>query len=202
MQTDSILLSCSEILRKHHRILVYFVTWRDTWNISGVAAWFWWHMYSCLSSLLFIMFQATREIPKPGEEWSYSKHVGLSWHLLIEARKAEDDNKSSQILVWDGNFPPEKEVRGIKLFWSYPGNLYEANLKTSACTLAWKIPWTEKPGRLQSMRLRRVGHDWATSLSLFTFIAFSLENSFSKLFFLYSSVSVYTLKLLTERQMK
>ena len=37
-------------------------------------------------------------------------------------------------------------------------------------TLAWKIPWTEEPGRLQSMGPRRVGHDWATSLSLFTFI--------------------------------
>ena len=37
-------------------------------------------------------------------------------------------------------------------------------------TLAWKIPWTEEPGRLQSMGLRRVGHDWATSLSLFTFL--------------------------------
>ena len=35
-------------------------------------------------------------------------------------------------------------------------------------TLAWKIPWMEEPGRLQSMGLRRVGHDWATSLSLFT----------------------------------
>ena len=33
-------------------------------------------------------------------------------------------------------------------------------------TLAWKIPWTEEPGRLQSMGLWRVGHDWATSLSL------------------------------------
>ena len=32
-------------------------------------------------------------------------------------------------------------------------------------TLAWEIPWTEEPGRLQSMRLLRVGHDWATSLS-------------------------------------
>ena len=36
-------------------------------------------------------------------------------------------------------------------------------------TLAWKIPWMEEPGRLQSMGLLRVGHDWATSLSLFTF---------------------------------
>ena len=39
-------------------------------------------------------------------------------------------------------------------------------------TLAWKIPWTEKPGRLQSMGLLGVGHDCATtlSLSLFTFM--------------------------------
>ena len=37
-------------------------------------------------------------------------------------------------------------------------------------TLAWKIPWTEEPVRLQSMGSLRVGHDWATSLSLFTFM--------------------------------
>ena len=37
-------------------------------------------------------------------------------------------------------------------------------------TLAWKIPWTEEPGRLQSTGSRRVGHDWVTSLSLFTFM--------------------------------
>ena len=37
-------------------------------------------------------------------------------------------------------------------------------------TLAWKIPWTEKPGGLQSTGSRRVGHNWATSLSLFTFL--------------------------------
>ena len=37
-------------------------------------------------------------------------------------------------------------------------------------TLAWKIPWTEDPGRLQSMVSLGVGHDQATSLSLFTFM--------------------------------
>ena len=37
-------------------------------------------------------------------------------------------------------------------------------------TLAWKIPWTEEPGRLQSMGSLRVGQDSATSLSLFTFM--------------------------------
>ena len=42
-------------------------------------------------------------------------------------------------------------------------------------TLAWKIPWTEEPGRLQSMGSLGVGHDWATSLSLFTFHFDALE---------------------------
>ena len=37
-------------------------------------------------------------------------------------------------------------------------------------TLAWKIPWTEEPGRLAVHGVARVGHDWATSLSLFTFM--------------------------------
>ena len=37
-------------------------------------------------------------------------------------------------------------------------------------TLAWKIPRTEEPGRLQSMMALGVRHDWATSLSLFTFL--------------------------------
>ena len=37
-------------------------------------------------------------------------------------------------------------------------------------TLAWKTPWMEEPGGLQCMGSLRVGHDWATSLSLFTFM--------------------------------
>ena len=37
-------------------------------------------------------------------------------------------------------------------------------------TLAWKIPWTEEPGGLPSMGSHRVGHNWATSLSRFTFM--------------------------------
>ena len=48
--------------------------------------------------------------------------------------------------------------------------LVEKAMAPHSSTLAWKIPWTEEPGRLQSMGSRRVGHDWATSLSLFTFL--------------------------------
>ena len=43
-------------------------------------------------------------------------------------------------------------------------------MATHSSTLAWKILWTEEPGGLQSMESRRVGHDWATSLSRFTFM--------------------------------
>ena len=46
----------------------------------------------------------------------------------------------------------------------------EKAMATHSSTPAWKIPWMEEPSRLQSMGLLRVGHDWATSLSLFTFM--------------------------------
>ena len=50
------------------------------------------------------------------------------------------------------------------------GGASEKAMGPHSSTLAWKIPWTEEPGRLQSMGSRRVGHDWVTSLSLFTFM--------------------------------
>ena len=40
-------------------------------------------------------------------------------------------------------------------------------MATHSSILAWKIPWMEKPGRLQSVGSQRVGHNWATSLSFF-----------------------------------
>ena len=42
----------------------------------------------------------------------------------------------------------------------------EKAMATHSSTLTWKIPWTEEPGRLQSMGSLRVRHDWVTSLSL------------------------------------
>ena len=47
-------------------------------------------------------------------------------------------------------------------------NLLEKAMATLSSILAWKIPWTEEPGRLQSIGSQRVGHDWATSLTHFT----------------------------------
>ena len=43
----------------------------------------------------------------------------------------------------------------------------EKEMATHSSTLAWKIPWMEEPGRLQSVGSWRVGHNWATSLTFF-----------------------------------
>ena len=51
----------------------------------------------------------------------------------------------------------------------------EKAMAPHSSTLAWKIPWMEEPGRLQSMGSLRVGHDWATSLSLFHFTTLEKE---------------------------
>ena len=46
----------------------------------------------------------------------------------------------------------------------------EKAMAPHSSTLAWKLPWMEKPGRLQSLGSLRVGPDSVTSLSLFTFM--------------------------------
>ena len=61
-----------------------------------------------------------------------------------------------------------------KLKDSYTHNKEKAMVPHSN-TLAWKIPWTEEPGRLQSMGLWRVRNDWVTSFSLFYFHALEKE---------------------------
>ena len=49
-----------------------------------------------------------------------------------------------------------EETQVQSLGWEDP---LEKGVETHSNTLAWRIPWTEEPGRLQSTGLRRVGHD-------------------------------------------
>ena len=53
------------------------------------------------------------------------------------------------------------EMRVLSLGWEDP---LEKEMAIHSSTIDWKIPWTEEPGRLQSMGSQRVGRDWATSL--------------------------------------
>ena len=56
-----------------------------------------------------------------------------------------------------------QETRVQSLGWEYP---LEKETATHSSIHAWRIPWTEEPGGLQSMGSQRVRHDWATSLHL------------------------------------
>jgi len=55
------------------------------------------------------------------------------------------------------------ETRIRALGWEDP---LEKEMAIHSSSISWKIPWTEKPGRLQSMGSQRAGHDWATSLAV------------------------------------
>ena len=59
--------------------------------------------------------------------------------------------------------PAMRETRVWSLGWEDP---LEKGMATHSSILAWRIPWTEEPGGLQSTGSQRVGHDWATSRSL------------------------------------
>ena len=66
-----------------------------------------------------------------------------------------------------------KKIRQRKIkicFHLYIESKMEKAMGTHSSTLAWKIPWMEEPDGLQSMGSLKVGHDWVTSLSLFTFM--------------------------------
>ena len=50
-------------------------------------------------------------------------------------------------------------MKGKKLFGGFQAVKVEKAMATHSSTVAWKVPWVEEPGKLQSMGLQRVGHD-------------------------------------------
>ena len=75
-------------------------------------------------------------------------------------------------------------------------DLLEKEMATHSSTLAWKIPWTEEPVRLQSMGSQRVGYDWATSMLKDRCLR---KQNFMKFrnFFFFTSLVVQWLRLCT-----
>ena len=63
---------------------------------------------------------------------------------------------------WEKCLPAMQETRVQSLDREDP---LEKEMATHSSTLAWKIPWTEEPCKLQSMGSQRVGHDWAGHLT-------------------------------------
>ena len=70
--------------------------------------------------------------------------------------------------------PTMRETR----VWSLGGeDPLEKEMETHSSILAWKIPWTEEPSRLQAMGSQRVRHDWVTSYSLTEILKFNIQKT-------------------------
>ena len=75
--------------------------------------------------------------------------------------------RASLVAQMVNHLPGMWETQVRPLGWEDP---LEKEMATHSSTLTWKIPWSEEPGRLQTMGSLRVRHNRATSLSLFPFI--------------------------------
>ena len=89
---------------------------------------------------------------------------------------SQDPSHCTQWAASDGPSAPWKMAPAPGGQIHPPACSQEKAMVPHSSTLAWKIPWMEESGRLQSMGSRRVGHDWATSLSLFILQCSCLEN--------------------------
>ena len=94
-----------------------------------------------------------------------SKHLLISWlqspsSVILEPKKIKSVT-ASLVAQMVKHLPAMWDTRVQSLGWE---DLLEKDMATHSRTLAWKIPWTEEPGGLQSMGSQRVRHDWSTSL--------------------------------------
>ena len=89
------------------------------------------------------------------------KNVDVYRFILLKKKNRDLVNNkpniwASLVAQWVKNPPAMQETRVRSLGQEDP---LEKEMATYSSILAWSIPWTEKPGRLQSMGSRRVGHD-------------------------------------------
>ena len=121
-----------------------------------------------------------------------SKDTGMGWHFPLQGVFPYFSPLNSVSHIETLNTIRESNIKDSPCwrevaFRQVPGNLRndmrwvpwfsfpciyptEKAMAPHSSTLAWKIPWMEEPGGLQSMGSLRVGDEWATSLSLFTFM--------------------------------
>ena len=82
--------------------------------------------------------------------------------MKIKAPASQSFKETSLVAQMVKHLPTVRDIQVQSLGQEDP---LEKEMATHSSALAWKIPWMEKPGRLQSMGSQRVGHDRATSLS-------------------------------------
>ena len=153
----------------------FFTIWATGKTLPTSHTWLWnverWTVLCSVTQLcLTLCNHLDCSLPDSSVHEIFSgKNTGVSGHFLLP-----------------GIFPIQESKLHLWVSWIHRQILYhcatwevwliilykkqsEKAMAPHSSTLAWKIPRTEEPGGLQSMGLLRVGHDWATSLSLFTF---------------------------------
>ena len=97
------------------------------------------------------------------EYFCFSKSTGL-WYFFLQ--HLWETNTRVSLVAQTVNLPAMREIWVQSLGWE---DFLEKGMANHSSIFAWRIPWTEKPGRLQSMGSQRVRHDWATNAFMFTF---------------------------------
>ena len=86
------------------------------------------------------------------KDWALDNCTSKRW--WEEGRKLRQRLSFENVIL-----PAMRETWVQSLGWEDP---LEKGTANNSSILVWRIPWAEEPGRLQSMGLQRVGHDWAT----------------------------------------
>ena len=105
--------------------------------------------YSCLGNPMDrgSWWTMVHTVPRVKYDWATSLSLFLWTSLVAQTVKHLSTMQETWVPSLGREDPMEKEMA------------------IHSSTIAWKIPWIEEPGGLQSMGSQRVGHDWATSLS-------------------------------------
>ena len=119
--------------------------------------------------------------------WSFCKSLGSCWGCrgavylqswagsILKSEKQTSESRE-MVALWDKFLSSEdlsctlNFLFYIQIFWGSSKRKMDKAVAPHSSALAWKIPWMEEAGGLQSMGSLGVGHNWATSLSLFTFM--------------------------------
>ena len=145
-QTWSMYCGCLELWSGKDFAVSFGLSRRESWSIN-----------------------ACHEQGKGGESDAYELFIWYPWTdfltrlLSVLPWSVKWAELASLVAQMVKHMPAMQETCVQFLGWEDP---LEKEMATHSSTLAWKIPWTEEPGRLQSMGSQSVRHDWVTSLSL------------------------------------
>ena len=95
-----------------------------------------------------------RIFPDPGDQTQISRNAG-GFFIIWATKEAQ----------WLRIHLPMQEIQEMQVWSLGWEDSLEEEMTTHSSILAWRTPWTEEPGGLQSMGSQRVGHDWATKHS-------------------------------------